>query len=273
MILTPHQLPISEYHGAGGCPRWWSKTSLMNYKKYGPKWMGLYLQGQIHTERPDGALQGQAIDCYLTEGAEAFAKQWAIKPDGLSLATKEGKAWKLDNDGKEILSHRDNLILCDAVDAVRSCCMWTQIEKSLAQHTIRRDQPALGIGLQARPDWIDTTNGIIFDLKKTRDLDQFGKQAINLGYHLQAALAGFCISGDGIATEHSYLVAVEWSRGARCRVLEIPHEYLIAGHQEMVRLAQEVADHIHREDWSDDVIDHPEMLSAPSYLERKMGQI
>ena len=114
MILTPHQLPISEYHGAGGCPRWWSKTSLMNYKKYGPKWMGLYLQGQIHTERPDGALQGQAIDCYLTEGAEAFAKQWAIKPDGLSLATKEGKAWKLDHDGKEILSHRDNLILCDA---------------------------------------------------------------------------------------------------------------------------------------------------------------
>jgi len=268
MILPPSEMPIDRYHK--GPPRWWSKTSLMNYKKYGPKWMGLYLQDQIRTERPDGALQGQALDCYLTEGAEAFAKQWAIKPEGISLATKEGKAWKLENEGKEILSHKDNLILCDAIDAVRSCCMWKEIEKCLAQHTVRRDQPALGIGLQARPDWMNPAGGLLFDLKKTRSLEDFGKQALALGYHMQSSLASWCLSDDGAQIDHSYLIAVEWERGARCRVLEIPQDYLVAGHQEMVSLAQEVADRVRRNDWTDKQ-DAPEMLHAPRFMEMKAG--
>jgi len=85
-------MPIQKYHM--GPPRWWSKTSLRNFQQYGPKWMGKFLRDEVRTERPDGALQGMALDVYLTEGAEEFAKQFAIKPDGLSLATKEGKAWK-----------------------------------------------------------------------------------------------------------------------------------------------------------------------------------
>ena len=270
MILTPQQMPISEYHGAQGIPRWWSKSSLRKYAEMGPKWTGLKLSGLVEDKRPDGAIQGIAIDTYLTESPAAFAAQFAIKPDGMSLATKEGKAWKADNEGKEILSHEDGLILLDAVAAVRECCHWQQIEKSLAQHTIRRDQPALGIGLQARPDWVSPDSGMLWDLKKTRDLDQFGKQALQLGYHLQASLASWALSGDGIQIEHAYLVAVEWARGARCRVLEIPQEYLIAGHQEMVRLAQEVSRRIKENDWSDNQLE-PEMLQAPHWAEVKAG--
>jgi hypothetical protein len=255
-------MPIDRYHK--GPPRWWSKTSLRNFKECGPKWTGLYLRDEVYKKRPDGAIQGMALDCWLTEGAEEFSRQFAIKPQGMSLTTKEGKAWKEAHDGREILSHDDGLILTDAIDAVRTC--------SLAQHTVRRDQPALGIGLQARPDWINHGAGMLFDLKKTRDLESFGKQAIDLGYHLQAALAGWCLVPDSIYIEHSYLVAVEWERGARCRVLEIPHEYLDSGHREMVALAQEVADRVARDDWTDKQ-DNPGILSAPSFMERKMEAI
>lgn len=267
MIIPPSEISIERYHK--GPPRWWSKTSLRNFQQYGPKWTRMYLSDEINTKRPDGALQGMALDCYLTEGVEAFASRFCIKPEGMSLATKDGKAWKAEQGSREILSNEDGLILFEAIEAIRGCCMWPQIEASLAQHTVRRDQPALGIGLQARPDWIAPTQGMLFDLKKTRDLEQFGKQAINLGYHLQAALAGFCLAADAVYIEHSYLIAVEWERGARCRVYEIPHEYLESGHREMVKVAQEVADRVSRNDWTDKQ-DHPGTLSAPSWMERQM---
>lgn len=268
MILSPSELSIETYHA--GPPRWWSKTSLRNFQSMGPAWTKLaYIDKSITQEMPGGALQGMALDCLLTDGHESFVRQFAVKPEGLSLATKEGKSWKLEHEGKHILSHDDSLILADAAKAVRSCCMWKDIEKSKAQHTIRRDQRKLGIGLQARPDWIDTYRGTVYDLKKTRDLSRFGTQAIDLGYHLQAALAGWCAAGDGICIEKSYLVAVEWERGARCRVYEIPHEILAHADREMRKLAAELAERIATNNWTDNQ-EAPEMLQIPAWVERRM---
>jgi hypothetical protein len=271
MIISPSELPIEVYHGSGGTPRWWSKTSLRNFQSMGPAWTKLaYIDKTLTQEAPGGALQGLALDCLLTEGPESFVNRFAVKPQGLSLATKEGKQWKIEHEGQEILSHDDALILADASAAVRKCCMWPGIEKSLAQHTIRRDQPALGIGLQARPDWLNVNSGMVLDLKKTRDLSRFGTQSIDLGYHLQAALAGWCAAGDGVCIEHSYLVAVEWERGARCRVYEIPQEILAHADREMRKIAAEVAERIATNNWTDKQ-EAPEMLPIPAWVERKMG--
>jgi hypothetical protein len=268
-LIAPSQLPIEVYHGAEGVPRWWSKSSLLKYKEMGAPWTKLWIDKKVVTERPDGALQGLALDCALTE-REEFASRFVVRPQGIDLRTKDGKAWAADQGDRDLLSANDGMILNDAVAAVQSCCVWDMIEKSLAQHTIRRDQPALGIGLQSRPDWIYPAQGIVLDLKKTRDLTRFPAQAIDLGYHLQAALAAWCALDHGITIEKAYLVAVEWERGARCRVLEIPGEYLVAGHEEMVRLAREVGSRLSSNDWTD-VQPAPEMLKAPRYSEIKAG--
>jgi DNA-binding transcriptional LysR family regulator len=267
-ILTPEELPIHQYHN--GPIRWWSKTSLRNYQTMGAKWTKLaYIDRTIGMKRPDGAIQGLALDCWLTEGAESFARQYVMKPDGMSFATKDGKDWKAAHTGKEILSADDWAILADAVEAVRGCCEWPEIEKAMAQHTVRRDQPALGIGLQARPDWMLPAAGKLWDLKKTRDLDRFGAQAIDLGYHLQSAIATWCLSGDGIAIDRSYLVAAEWERGARCRVYEIDHDVLAYADKEMRRVAAEIADRIATGNWTDKQT-KPEPLQVPNWILRKM---
>ena len=99
----------------------------------------------------------------------------------------------------------------------------------------------------------------MFDLKKVRDLDRFGAQAIDLGYHLQAAVGGWCLAGDGFALEHAYLVAVEWERGARCRIYEIPHEALAFADRQMRDVAAEISDRVKRSDWAD----HPDGVIKP----------
>lgn len=271
MILTPDQMPIGLYHGAEGAPRWLSKTSLNKYKTMGPKWWKkAYIDSpRLVQKRPAGATEGMAIDTYLTEGAESFYAKFAIKPHGMKLNERAGIEWKLEHAGKEIMSDEDHEILLDVVDAVRNCCRWPMIEKSLAQRTIRRDQPALGIGLQSRPDWISPECGTIDDLKKCADLDKLPTQAYELGYLTQAAIGGWCAAGDGICIEHSYLVAGEWAIGARCRVYEIPHEILAHADREMRKLAAEVAERIATNNWTDNQ-EAPEVLPIPAWVERKM---
>ena len=47
---------------------------------------------------------GTALHCRVLDGATAFDRQYVKKPDGLSLATKEGKAWKAELGRKKVLS-------------------------------------------------------------------------------------------------------------------------------------------------------------------------
>jgi hypothetical protein len=79
-IITPDLLPIGQYHS--GAPDWLSKTSIRDFMEHGPKWWQMaYLRKSIDRPTPDGALQGLALDCYLTEGAMSFAKRFPILPD------------------------------------------------------------------------------------------------------------------------------------------------------------------------------------------------
>jgi hypothetical protein len=268
-IHTASALPIEQYHNSA--PQWLSKTSLRAYRENGPAWWHRrYVLGDRTIDRtPGGAAQGSALDAYLTGGDAEFARLFAIKPDKMSLATKEGKAWAADQGEREIISHQDGLILADAVAAVRSLPCYEQIMRALPQTTLRRHSPGLGLGLQSRPDWHDHERGIVWDLKKTRDLTRFGRQAIDLGYHLQAAVAGWCLAGGGVAMEHAYLIAVEWEPCARARVFEIPHEALSYGDRQMRETAAEIASRLAARDWSD-IQPEPEPLGIPDWMLRQM---
>jgi hypothetical protein len=286
MIIPASELPIERYHACA--PRWWSKTSLRRFKDEGAPWTGMWLRGEVEPSTPDGVEQGLAIDCLLTEGAESFARRFPRLPRNApkkpTKAQREAKKpapesveairwwdeWNAANASSIILSHDDHVICAEAADAIRALPCWSEIEASQAQATVRRDSPGLGIGLQARPDWLHAGNGRLRDLKKTRSLAMFGKQAIDLGYHFQASIAGWCLAGDGIGIEQASLVAVEWKRGARAREYIIPHEALAEGDKQMREIAAEVADRYARGDWSDRQ-EQPEVLPIPEYMLRRMG--
>lgn len=50
---------------------------------------------------------GSAVHCKALEGDDEFHKRFVMKPDNISLSTKEGKEWKAENSGKTIISNSD----------------------------------------------------------------------------------------------------------------------------------------------------------------------
>lgn len=276
MILPASSLAITAYHLAAfdQADRWLSKTSIRDFAEHGPAhWNLTYNTREIERTKPGGVEQGLALDCWLTEGQDVFQGRYVIKPDGPEGdgRTTAGKAWKAAHADKLILSQDDNLILQDAVFAVQSLPCYGEISNSLAQATIRRKAGGAMFGLQSRPDWLSQDGTILYDLKKTRDLDRFGAQAIDIGYHTQAALAGYCLGGEGIALEIAYLVAVEWERGARARVFEIPEDVMLHAWNELQETCGEIARRMEEGDWTD-IQAKPEPLEIPGWMRRKMEE-
>lgn len=286
VIIT--DLPISDYHNAihPGKEVWLSKSTLREFSEMGPAyWKLANIDKTITKERPGGALQGLALDCYLTEGIDTFSKRFFVVPeDAPNKPTKKQRnakkpapetllaiAYWDQFEGMEVLSADDYAIMLDAADAVRRCEHWPEIERARAQVTIRRQSPALGLGLQSRPDWLSNDRPVVFDLKKTANLDTFGKQAIDLGYHLQAAIAYWCLHDDGVEMERAFLIAAEWERGARCRCYEIPRDVIEYAYKKMERLASEIADRLARNDWTDKQ-ESTEQLPVPEWYRRKMNE-
>ncbi len=261
-------LSIQDYHSS--CPEFLSKTTIRDYQTHGPAWFKMvHIDKTLAKKVPGGVEQGSAIDCWLTEGEATYRNRYAIKPEGMSFVTKEGKAWKESIGDCEIITAEDHAILLDAVAAVRGHPKWPEIEKCKAQQTIRRKSDGLGLGLQSRPDFLNTDKGLYFDLKKCRDLDLFSKQAVSLGYALQAGIAAWCLAGMGIVLEETYLIAVEWERGARCRVYRVLDEALIAADSSMRAAAAEIADRIKRNDWTD----HPPESEILQLTDWQIGKI
>jgi hypothetical protein len=267
-ILAPEALSITDYHQAAlnENDRWFSKTSLRYFQDMGAPWFKLWLDKQVRPATPKGVEQGLALDALLTEGQASLDAQFVFAPPDLDRRTKAGKEWAEANKGKTILPDDDRLILQDAADAVRRSSAWPSIKKSQSQHTVRRYSDGLRFGLQSRPDWLQQDQEIIWDLKKTRDLSRFGSQAIDLGYHLQGAVARWCLNNTSYRV---FLVAVEWERGARCRVYEIPTEALDYAERQMRAAAGEIARRICDDDWIDRQ-EEAEALEIPGWMMRRM---
>jgi hypothetical protein len=58
---------------------------------------------------------GTALHCLVLEGEEQFNRDFILKPDGISLTTKEGRDWKAAVGKKTILSTTDQYASWDAV--------------------------------------------------------------------------------------------------------------------------------------------------------------
>ena len=265
MLIHPSNLSIDAYHSSA--PKWLSKSSILDFRKHGPQWWNMrYLLDIIPKDEPTDAMeQGNALDCMLTEPEGAFYAKYVIKPQGMKFSNKEGIAWKEKNEGKEIIKDEDYKILLEAVEAVKMNPMWPLIDSSKKQYTLRR-QTNLGFGFQSRPDFI--AGNIYIDLKKTCNLETFGRDAINFGYHYQAALAGFCAEDDGLRFEKYMLAVCEWERGSRFRVFEIPQTEINAARIELVTIAQEISDRMKRGNWEDIQL-KPQQLDVPAYLVKR----
>ena len=136
---------------------------------------------------------------------------YVVKPADMSFATKEGKAWKAENEGCEILSQADD-------DTI------TGIQRSVQAHKAARQLLTRGkaeVSLfatdstattrKARPDFMPDGTNIIADIKtcERADIGSFQKSILRYRYHVQAAYYLDMAERCGLERDAFVFIAVE----------------------------------------------------------------
>lgn len=136
---------------------------------------------------------GTALHCLALDGQKAFDAQYVKKPEGLSLATKEGKAWKAELGRKKALSEGGKDDPWNSVQGMAESLRRLQWYSGTDAEYIKRNEVSIywdweGVRCKARLDSLLVDEGIVLDLKTTDSADPelFQKKVVGLGYDFQA---------------------------------------------------------------------------------------
>lgn len=248
---------IGDYHAAP----YISASKLRTFSTRGPRFYHAKYVSRSTPDEPDSEalVFGQVLED-LVQGRGLDREQYAVKPDGLSFATKEGKAWRAAQQaaGKSIVGSDD----MQRMDSMRESLgdnetALEMIRVCKAQATLRCDYAGTP-GLQARPDWLSDvgclTSGYApfsLDLKSTRSLAKLanGRGVLEFGYHCQAAIVRRLLEANGMRGVRFYLLACEKALPFRCQVIEMPQEWLDAGWRWCERQLSKLARHYETNNW------------------------
>ena len=146
----------------------------------------------------------------------------AVKPEGMSLATKEGKEWKAVNEGKKIISAESKTAIDEMHHNIVSHPLYKDILTGGNPETsIFVKDYSTGIHLKARPDylihWHDglKTTAVIVDIKTMKPpiypMEAFRYAVKARGINIQMAHYRRVLLNElpGVIIDHHYIVAVE----------------------------------------------------------------
>jgi exodeoxyribonuclease VIII len=150
---------------------------------------------------------GSAAHCAILESSE-FESRYIVKPEGLSLATKEGKEWKALAGERVILSFEEMAAIDGMFESVLSHNAYKLLESGLAEFEIYSEID--GSPAKAKVDFMNE-NGVIVDLKTTDDASPrgFAQSVFKYDYALQAAWYLDVARAAGYEANHFIFVAVE----------------------------------------------------------------
>ena len=134
---------------------------------------------------------GRVFHTLALEGETAFAARYFVKPRDMNFATKEGKAWKLDHAGREIIPEEWADRAAAMVAAIKAHPLCGRVFRhGHPERSILWKDAETGIWCKTRPDFLPQIGETIANLKSTMSLHpaRWEKQAIDLGYHQSSAL-------------------------------------------------------------------------------------
>lgn len=136
---------------------------------------------------------------------------FAIKPEGMSFATKEGKAWKQEHEGVEIIDQKNATAIQRSVAAV-----WAHpiAKRLLANAQFEKSLYAIdshGTARKGRLDVFPMAGNVLPDLKSCESAaaDDFERQIVKYGYHYSAAFYIDLCEMVGAPREHFLFICVE----------------------------------------------------------------
>jgi len=158
---------------------------------------------------------GKAFHTMFIE-RDCFDDRYAVQPEGVSLVTKEGRQFKLDNAHKAPLTHNAwlNLKLMDA-----AACRIPQLMQLMGNSLMQREvsvtwvDPEFGVQCKARPDLVFPMGDgdvIMLDVKTTDDVSpkEFYYNALRFGYDVQQAIYTDALKHNGLNVSSFIFVVV-----------------------------------------------------------------
>lgn len=218
---------------------------------------------------------GSALHCLALEGQEQFDLDFVLKPDGLSLTTKEGKEWKALAGKRTVLSKTDQYASWDAVHGM--------VESLRRLEWFSPDQPeyrkynelslywdADGLDCKCRLDRLvlEENRALVLDLKTTDSIDSkdFLRKIIGgLNYLFQAAWyvegaeAAFGLPATFI------FIGIERTPPYATKTFEVSSEMLLEGREQTRTARQLLADCLRTKTWAPPEIEH-EVLTLPPWF-------
>jgi len=138
---------------------------------------------------------GTAVHCFVLEPG-LFGSEYAVKPNGLSMSTKEGRQWKEDNKDKIVMSQEDHLFCL----AMRNRMQMHPILANFISSSAEKERTILGQmkGVDAKARYDSFAHGAICDIKTSsaRTPDDFMHDLMVYHYDMQAAFYRLIFPGD-----------------------------------------------------------------------------
>lgn len=178
---------------------------------------------------------GAACHAYIFE-PEVYSRQFALKPDGMSFASKEGKAWKAEQTRK-IVSFDDETAFRGMRQSILADPIAGPFLRTEGRCELSLFDEIEGVPVRARFDKL-TGGNVIVDLKTTvsaRPRD-FVRQAFFLGWHIQAGWYCDMLSRAGMPMEGFVFIAVEKEPPYAVLCAEFDSMSLAKGRSEYERL-------------------------------------
>ncbi len=196
-------MPFAEYHALDA----WGSSDLKNMRSGPPalvKW-----RRENPSKETDATRLGTAAHCKILT-PNLFDKTYVHKPEGMTFASKEGKAWRDERKGAIILTHEE----WEKVDEINAAFYYKDaarlslaVAKGVEQSVTWKD-PVTGEACKGRPDWYDGT--YIYDLKITRDAGKSLAYKVYVnGWLSQLAHYRSGLNENGVRVKTGRIVAIQ----------------------------------------------------------------
>lgn len=219
---------------------------------------------------------GSALHCLVLEGEHEFNNRYVLKPEDISLATKEGKEWKAAQTGKTILTNSEKEKAWDSVHGMaRSLAKLDWFDQSQADYRKFNELSiywdADGIPCKGRLDrLVDMGDHLmVLDLKTTDSVDPgtFLKKMIGgMNYLFQAAWYAEAASLAYDKPSKFVFAAIERAEPWTLSLFEVSDEMMAEGCRQIKRARQLLKQCLDSKEWPNPDVRY-NVLSLPNWFQ------
>jgi len=218
---------------------------------------------------------GSALHCLVLEGKEEFDRNYILKPDGISLTTKEGKEWKAAAGKKTVLSTSDQYSSWNAVHGMAESLQrleWfnpNQVDyRKFNELSIYWE--ADGIDCKCRLDRLVFTpeSGQILDLKTTDSVNSndFLRKVIgSMNYLFQSAWYSEAVEAAFEVPATFIFIGIERTAPYATKIFEISKDMLDEGKRQTRAARRILRSCLQDKQWPSPSVEH-ELLELPTWF-------